>query len=112
MSGVFNIRNYGTKFTHDFPNPDDVRKTLNDADIACIKDLDTSDNYILTKHIDCWTQIDNFKLIERTNKNHMEKVYQVEFMAYTNCTKDTVSNYAKEKKRYKIYYSWLRTFSC
>ena len=26
----------------------------------------------------------------------MEKVYEVEFMAYTNCRRDTVSNHARE----------------
>lgn len=34
----------------------------------------------------------NLKDIFCTNKKKMEKVYQVEFLQYTNCSKDTVCN--------------------
>ena len=51
------VYHYGTKYRHDFPNPDLVLQTLGKGDVAVIKDVNTEYNYILTKQLHCWTQI-------------------------------------------------------
>ena len=50
------IRSYGTKYRHDFPNPNVILQTLGD-DIAVVKELETEYDYILTKELSCWTQV-------------------------------------------------------
>ena len=86
MDDKINIINYGTKYMHDFPDPDDIREKLKDGGMAFIKDKATMHEYVLMNPLHCWTRIDTTIVTK-----HMEKVYEVEFIQYTNYTKDTVS---------------------
>lgn len=56
------IRSYGTKYRHDFPNPNVILQTLGN-DIAVIKEIGTEYNYILTKELRCWTQLSELEQI-------------------------------------------------
>ena len=51
------IRSYGTKYIHDFPNPDAISQALDFGDIAVIKEIGTEYNYILTKELRYWTKV-------------------------------------------------------
>lgn len=51
------IRYYGTKYKYDFPNPDIVLQTLENYDIAVVKDIITEHQYILTPQLRYWIQI-------------------------------------------------------
>ena len=52
---MITLRDYGSMLTHEFPNPDDVRETLQPGEIAHIKDKATDSTYVLTKDMKCWT---------------------------------------------------------
>lgn len=64
-----NFRNYGTRHMHEFPNPDDIVGTLNDGEIAYVKEIGTKYDYILTKPLSCWTRLDNFKNVGGYTQN-------------------------------------------
>lgn len=57
------IRSYGTKYHHDFPNPDTIVQELDNGDIATVKEISTGYNYILTKELRYWTQVSEFAQI-------------------------------------------------
>ena len=50
------IRSYGTRYRNEFPNPDVILQTLGN-DIAIVKEIVTGYEYIITKELDCWTQV-------------------------------------------------------
>lgn len=92
MSIINSVRDYGQRHMCDFPDSDDVLNKLNSGEIAHIREKGTEYDYILTKQLGCWTKINDFKKFEGDLNRHMEKVYEVEFMQYTNCMRDTVSD--------------------
>lgn len=91
------FRNYGTRHRHDFPNPDDIIKILNNGEIAYVKEIGTEYDYILTKQLSCWTRVDiinsigdytqNMKKCELYDDNPMTYVrvaLAIETLAYHN----------------------------
>ena len=50
------IRAYAACYTHDFPKPEILLKTMDAGDIAFIKDIATEYQYIFTKELGCWTR--------------------------------------------------------
>ena len=69
------IRSYGTKYRHEFPNPDVVVQTLEAGDIAVVKDIATEYNYILTRQLHYWTQVSDLaKVAVEMLKNDAEWV--------------------------------------
>ena len=71
-----NFRNYGTRYRHDFPNPNDIIEILNDGEIAYVKEIETEYDYILTKPLSCWTRVDNFNSIGNYMQN-MKKSWNI-----------------------------------
>ena len=53
------FRSYGTMHKYEFPNTEDILKTLENGEIAYVRDMDTKYDYILTKQLHCWTQFAN-----------------------------------------------------
>lgn len=77
------LRNYGTKYRHEFPNPDDISKTLSYDEIAYIKEAGSEYNYILTKQLSNWSRLDNFNNIGDYMKNMKTcEIYDEDPMAY------------------------------
>lgn len=90
--------NYGSKYMNEFPKADEVLAKLENGQIAFITEKGTGYQYILTKELGGWSKVLNQC---STPEKRMEKVYSVEFMNYTNCMKDTVSNGVEEIKDIK-----------
>lgn len=98
MSNKINLLCCGTKPCAEFPDPEVLSRTLEDGQIAYIRDS-TSDNiYILTNQFECWSMIGNCDITCLSAEKRAEKIYKVEFMEYTDIFKDTVSNNAKDLK--------------
>lgn len=84
---------YGRRPLHDFPNPDIVHEKLKNGEVAHVQDEDTGYVYILTNRLYNWTMIDESMIVHEIGvRKHMEKVYEVEFMEYTNTMNSTVSS--------------------
>lgn len=59
-----NIINYGKQFWCDFPNSDEVLKTLKPGEVAYIESIETGNYYILAAPLKHWTNINSFKVKE------------------------------------------------
>ena len=100
------IRSYGTKYRHDFPNPDVVSQTLESYDIAVIKEIGTEYQYILTKELRYWTQISELAQVaaamvsvaakdaEWIPIDFADNWLEDEYFRCSNCNKTVHVNYA------------------
>ena len=55
------IRSYGEAYLCDFPNPDVVLQTLDDDDIAVIKEKVSEHRYVLTRKLNSWLMLVDVK---------------------------------------------------